>query len=99
MLDPGDEVLVPAPYWTTYPEAIRLAGGVPVPVVADEQSGYLVSAAPLSRPRAPRRTERLPGLRRPARGGSHAAHEGSALLLAVQPHRRGVPGRAGRGDR
>ena len=29
MLDPGDEVIVPAPYWTTYPEAIRLAGGVP----------------------------------------------------------------------
>ena len=46
MLDPGDEVLVPAPYWTTYPEAIRLAGGVPVPVVADEQSGYLVSVGP-----------------------------------------------------
>src|ERR687894_336460 len=33
MLDPGDEVLLPAPYWTTYPEAIALAGGVPVPVV------------------------------------------------------------------
>src|SRR3954454_12346375 len=45
MLDPGDEVLLPAPFWTTYPEAIRLAGGVPVPVVADEESGYLVSAA------------------------------------------------------
>ena len=36
LLDPGDEVLLPAPYWTTYPEAIALAGGVPVPVVADE---------------------------------------------------------------
>ena len=47
MLDPGDEVLLPAPYWTTYPEAIRLAGGVPVPVVADEQSGYLVSVRQL----------------------------------------------------
>src|SRR5207249_4651603 len=32
LLDPGDEVLLPAPYWTTYPEAIRLAGGVPVEV-------------------------------------------------------------------
>ena len=32
LLDPGDEVLVPAPYWTTYPEAIQLAGGVMVPV-------------------------------------------------------------------
>ncbi|HEY4604945.1 MAG TPA: pyridoxal phosphate-dependent aminotransferase [Blastococcus sp.] len=54
MLDPGDEVLLPAPYWTTYPEAIRLAGGVPVPVVADEQSGYLVSAAQLEAARTPR---------------------------------------------
>jgi len=54
MLDPGDEVLLPAPYWTTYPEAIRLAGGVPVPVVADEQSGYLVSAGQLEAARTPR---------------------------------------------
>jgi aspartate aminotransferase len=54
LLDPGDEVLLPAPYWTTYPEAIRLAGGVPVPVVADEQSGYLVSAAQLEAARTPR---------------------------------------------
>jgi aspartate/methionine/tyrosine aminotransferase len=54
MLDPGDEVLLPAPFWTTYPEAIRLAGGVPVPVVADEQSGYLVSAAQLETARTPR---------------------------------------------
>ncbi len=43
LLDPGDEVLLPAPYWTTYPEAIRLAGGVPVEVVTDESSGYLAS--------------------------------------------------------
>src|SRR5687768_13203028 len=33
LVDPGDEVLLPAPYWTTYPEAIALAGGVTVPVV------------------------------------------------------------------
>jgi aspartate aminotransferase len=43
MLDPGDEVLVPAPYWTTYPEAIRLAGGVPVEVLADETQDYKVT--------------------------------------------------------
>ncbi len=43
LLDPGDEVLVPAPYWTTYPEAIRLAGGVPVDVLTDETTGYLAS--------------------------------------------------------
>jgi aspartate aminotransferase len=43
MLDPGDEVLLPTPYWTTYPEAIRLAGGVPVEVLADESAGYRVT--------------------------------------------------------
>jgi aspartate aminotransferase len=47
LLDPGDEVLLPTPYWTTYPEAIGLAGGVPVPVMTDERSGYRASAADL----------------------------------------------------
>jgi len=40
LLDPGDEVLVPAPYWTTYPEPIRLAGGVPVVVETSESAGF-----------------------------------------------------------
>jgi len=40
LLDPGDEVLVPAPYWTTYPEVIALAGGVPVAVPTDETTGF-----------------------------------------------------------
>ncbi|QDO87775.1 pyridoxal phosphate-dependent aminotransferase [Ornithinimicrobium ciconiae] len=43
LLDPGDEVLLPTPYWTTYPEAIRLAGGVPVDVFAGADQGYLVT--------------------------------------------------------
>ena len=47
MLDPGDEVIVPAPYWTTYPEAIQLAGGVSVDVVADETQDYKVTVAQL----------------------------------------------------
>jgi aspartate aminotransferase len=47
VLDPGDEVLLPAPYWTTYPEAIRLAGGVPVEVFADETQGYKVTVEQL----------------------------------------------------
>jgi aspartate/methionine/tyrosine aminotransferase len=47
LLDPGDEVLLPTPYWTTYPESIRLAGGVPVEVPTDEKSGYLVSVEQL----------------------------------------------------
>ncbi|HLN43125.1 MAG TPA: pyridoxal phosphate-dependent aminotransferase [Acidimicrobiales bacterium] len=40
VVDPGDEVLVPAPYWTTYPEVIALAGGVPVAVPTDETTGF-----------------------------------------------------------
>ncbi len=40
LCDPGDEVLVPAPYWTSYPEAIRLAGGVPVAVPTGVESGF-----------------------------------------------------------
>ena len=47
ILDPGDEVLLPAPYWTTYPESIRLAGGVPVEVMTDESTGFRTSVAQL----------------------------------------------------
>jgi aspartate/methionine/tyrosine aminotransferase len=54
LLDPGDEVIMPAPYWTTYPEAITLAGGVPVQVTADESTGYLVSVEQLEAARTPR---------------------------------------------
>lgn len=43
ILDPGDEVILPAPYWTTYPEAIKLAGGKAVEVFADETQNYLVN--------------------------------------------------------
>ncbi|GLX95749.1 pyridoxal phosphate-dependent aminotransferase [Herbidospora sp. NBRC 101105] len=54
LLDPGDEVLVVAPYWTTYPEAIKLAGGVQVDVVTDEDSGYLASVEQLEAARTDR---------------------------------------------
>lgn len=43
LCDPGDEVICPAPYWTTYPEAITLASGVPVVVQTDETSGFKVT--------------------------------------------------------
>ena len=54
LLDPGDEVLLPAPYWTTYPEAISLAGGVPVEVVTTEEQGYRVAVEQLEAARTPR---------------------------------------------
>ncbi len=54
LCDPGDEVLVPAPYWVTYPEAIRLAGGVPVTVPTDESTGFRATIDALEAARTPR---------------------------------------------
>jgi aspartate aminotransferase len=54
LLDPGDEVLLPAPWWTTYPEAVKLAGGVPVDVVTTEDQGYRVAVEQLEAARTPR---------------------------------------------
>jgi len=54
LLDPGDEVILPAPYWTTYPEAIKLAGGIPVEVFAGSDQGYLVTVEQLEAARTPR---------------------------------------------
>ena len=54
LLDSGDEVLLPAPYWTSYPESIRLAGGVPVVVPTDETSGYLAGVPVLEAARTVR---------------------------------------------
>lgn len=54
LLDPGDEALLPAPYWTSYPESIKLAGGVPVQVTADESTGYLATVDQLEAARTER---------------------------------------------
>ncbi len=54
LLDPGDEVLLPAPYWTTYPESIALAGGSVVEVMTDETSGYLATVDQLEAALTPR---------------------------------------------
>jgi aspartate aminotransferase len=54
LCDPGDEVLVLAPYWTTYPESIALAGGVPVVVTSGESTGFRSSVADLEAARTER---------------------------------------------
>ncbi len=54
LLDPGDEVILPTPYWTTYPEAIRLAGGEPVEVFAGADAAYLVTVDQLEAARTDR---------------------------------------------
>ncbi len=54
LCDPGDEVICPAPYWTTYPEAIALGGGVPVVIPTDETSGFRITVEQLEAARTPR---------------------------------------------
>ncbi len=54
LIDPDDEVLLPAPYWTTYPEAVRMAGGQPVVVGADESTDFLPTVEALEAARTPR---------------------------------------------
>ncbi len=48
IIDDGDEVIIPAPYWVSYPEQVQLAGGVPVIVTPDEDEGFLLSAQKLA---------------------------------------------------
>lgn len=54
LCDEGDEVLLPAPYWTTYPESVALAGGVPVVIATDESTGFRATLAQLEAARTPR---------------------------------------------
>jgi aspartate/methionine/tyrosine aminotransferase len=54
LCDPGDEVICPAPYWTTYPEAIALAGGASVVVATDESAGFRVTVDQLEAARTDR---------------------------------------------
>ena len=49
LCDPGDEVIVPAPYWTTYPEAVTLAGGVPVIIDTTQETGFRVTVEQLEK--------------------------------------------------
>jgi len=54
IIDPGDEVLLPSPYWTTYPECVKLAGGKAVEIFADETQNYLVTVEQLEAARTPK---------------------------------------------
>jgi aspartate aminotransferase len=54
LLDPGDEVILPTPYWTTYPEAIALAGGKTVEVFAGSDQNYMVTVEQLEKARTPK---------------------------------------------
>ena len=54
-LNPGDEVIIPAPYWVSYPDMVLLAGGTPVEVVCTMESGFKLTARRSSKRRSRRR--------------------------------------------
>jgi aspartate/methionine/tyrosine aminotransferase len=86
MLDPGDEVIVPAPYWTTYPEAIALAGGVPVKVLADETQDYKVTVDQLEAARTERTKVLLFVSPSNPTGAVYSAEEIRAIGAWVEEH-------------
>ena len=53
-INPGDEVIIPAPYWVSYPEMVALAGGEPVPVVCPAEQGFKLQAADLEKAITPK---------------------------------------------
>jgi aspartate aminotransferase len=54
ILDPGDEVIIPSPYWVSYPEQVKLAGGTPKIVRGEEANGFKITPAQLERAIGPR---------------------------------------------
>ncbi|MDD9148729.1 pyridoxal phosphate-dependent aminotransferase [Sporolactobacillus sp. CQH2019] len=49
LLNPGDEVIIPAPYWVSYPEQVKLAGGVPVPIATTQEQQFKITAGDLEK--------------------------------------------------
>jgi aspartate aminotransferase len=87
MLDPADEVIVPAPYWTTYPESIQLAGGVAVPVLADETQDYKVTVDQLEAARTDRTKVLLFVSPSNPTGAVYTSEEIRAIGAWVEDHR------------
>ncbi len=86
MLNPGDEVLIPTPYWTSYPDMVLLTGGTPVSVPSPSERGFRITPADLEKARTPR--SRLLILNSPSNptGVTYTAEELEALLQWALEH-------------
>ena len=88
MLNPGDEVLIPAPYWVSYPEQAKLAGGVPVVVKGDEANGFKLTPPQLEAAITPK--TKVLVLNSPSNPAGHAYSpaelKGLAEVVARHPH-------------
>ena len=92
VLDPGDEVIIPAPYWVSYPDMALLADGVPVTVYAGPEQGYKITAQQLAAAITPR--SRLLLINSPSNptGAAYTAAEWRALGDVLLKHPRIVIG-------
>ncbi len=86
VLNPGDEVLIPAPYWVSYPEQVKLAGGVPKYIVGEESNGFKITPQQLADAITPRtRVLMLNSPSNPA-GHGYSPAEQKALADVVLKH-------------
>ena len=87
-LNPGDEVIIPAPYWVSYPDMVMLAGGTPVEVVCTMESGFKISAAQLEKAITPKTKWFLLNSPSNPTGGAYTQAELKALtdVLVRHPH-------------
>ncbi len=87
-LNPGDEVIIPAPYWVSYPDMVLLAGGTPVPVVGTMENGFKISAAALERAITPKTKWLLLNSPSNPTGAAYTRAELKALtdVLVKHPH-------------
>jgi aspartate aminotransferase len=87
-LNPGDEVIVPAPYWVSYPDMVMLAGGTPVPVVAGLETGFKITPAQLEAAITPRTKWLIFNSPSNPTGAaySHAELKGLTDVLMRHPH-------------
>lgn len=86
ILNPGDECVIPAPYWVSYPDMVLLADGIPVSVFAGENQGYKITPAQLEKAITPR--TRLMFLNSPSNptGAAYSKAELEALGKVLQRH-------------
>src|SRR6187551_609941 len=87
-LNPGDEVIIPAPYWVSYPDMVLLAGGTPVPVVGTMENGFKISAAALDKAITPKTKWFLLNSPSNPTGAAYSRAELKALtdVLMKHPH-------------
>lgn len=87
VLNPGDEVVIPAPYWVSYPEQVKLAGAVPVIVKGDASNNFRITPQQLSRAITPK--TRMVIMNSPSNPGGHtySPEELSGLAKVIAPHK------------